>query len=401
MKKLFLLLISLMLWIVPVFAQDAAQAANRIEECVTDYDASVDYFPEKITVEYADGFAVEYFNHYKVVTVTNAFDNAPIFDYVLVQCGTPAPDADDFPEGTQFIEVPTGKTIVMSTTHVPQLAVLGLLDHLVGLDSFDYVGNPQVRERIDAGELIAVGFGSSVNVEAILDSEVDIVMAYGFDPTTDAHPVLMDAGIFTALNSEYRETTPLGRAEWLKFTALFYNVEAKANEVFDEIATSYNATRDLVTDIPTEERPIVLWNTFSSWAESWIIPGAQTYVGILTQDAGGVVALGEEAPENSASISFEVVYDGALDAEIWITSTVGVNTADELVAIDSRYADFAALQNGALWSYDLDINAAGGTSYWEDGVTNPHLVLQDLVAIFYPDLLPNHAFTYFRPLNGK
>ena len=50
-----------------------------------------DYFPQKLTVEYAVKFSVEYFNHYKVVKVADAFDDAPGFDYVLVQCGTPMP----------------------------------------------------------------------------------------------------------------------------------------------------------------------------------------------------------------------------------------------------------------------------------------------------------------------
>lgn len=401
MKKLFLALFGLALLIVPpVFAQEATLEANLTEGCVTDYDASVDYFPDKVEIVDAEGFTVQYFNNYKVITVTNAFNNAPVFDYVLVQCGTPAPDAADFPEGTQFIEVPTGKVIAMSSTQISQLAVLGLLDHLVGLDSFDFVGNAEVRAMIDAGELVAVGYGSEVNVEAVLDSEADLVLTYGLDPATDAHPVLMDAGIFTALNSEYREATPLGRAEWVKFTAMFYNAEAQANEIYDEIATAYNEVRDLAAGIPADERPTVLWNTFSSWTESWSIPGAETYAGALITDAGGTIALGAEAPQDSAFLSFEVVYDGALDADIWITGTQGVNTLADLIALDSRYADFAAVQNEAVWSNDLNLNAAGGNNYWEDGVMQPHLLLQDLLAIFHPELLPDHVFVYFRPLTN-
>lgn len=402
MKRSLFVLMSLILMIVtPAFAQEAVLEGNLTEGCVTDYDASVDYFPEKVEVIDADGFSVEYFNNYKVITVTDAFDDAPVFDYVLVQCGTPAPDAADFPEDTQFIEVPTGNVIALSTTQIPHLAELGLLDHLVGMDSFDYVGNPEVREMINAGELVAVGYGSEINVEAVLDSEADIVMAFGYDPSTDAHPVLIDAGIFTALNSEYREASPLGRAEWIKFTAAFFNAEARANEVYAEISMAYNEARELVASVPADERPIVLWNTFSTWTEAWSIPGAQTYVGTLINDAGGKVALGDQAPEGSTPLSFEVVYDGALDADIWITGSFGVATLDDLLAEDSRYADFAPFQNGTVWSNDLSINAVGGNNYWEVGVTNPHLLLQDLVAIFHPELLPDHEFAFFRPISGE
>ena len=36
----------------------------------------------------------------------------------------------------------------------------------------------------------------------------------------------------------------------------------------------------------------------------------------------------------------------------------------------------------------------GGNNYYEWGVTNPHLVLQDLVAILHPDLMPEHEFAF-------
>src|SRR5687768_13570444 len=49
------------------FAQDTT---NLTQECVSDYDPKVDYFPEKAEIEYAEGFSVEYFNNYKVVTVS-------------------------------------------------------------------------------------------------------------------------------------------------------------------------------------------------------------------------------------------------------------------------------------------------------------------------------------------
>ncbi|NJL57314.1 ABC transporter substrate-binding protein [bacterium] len=400
MKRLFtiLLLVALsgLLALLPAAAQDdVVLDANLMDECVTDYDPEVDYFPEKVEVTDAENFSVEYFNHYKVVTVTDAFDAAEPFTYVLMQCGTPAPEADDFPDDTQFIEVPAGDIIAMSTTQLPHLTELGLVDNLVGLDSFLFVNTPEVRELIDAGELVEIGSGAEVNVEVVLDVEPDIVMTFGFDPSTDAHPVLIEAGIFTALNAEWRQPTPLARAEWIKYTALFYNAEAEAEVVYSEIVTAYEAARELAASIPEEERPTVLWNRFSSFTEAWSIPGAETYVGALIADAGGVIALGEEAPDDSAPLSFEAVYDGALDADVWIANAFGITTLDALLDEDSRYADFAAVQNGNVWNNSLDVNENGGNNYFELGVTNPHLILQDLVAIFHPDLLPDHEFNFY------
>lgn len=388
--------------ILPTFAQDdtAVLEANLTDECVAEYDENTDYFPDKIDISDAENFAVEYFNHYKVVTVTDAFDGAEPFTYVLTQCGTPAPDEAEFPAGTQFLELPAESTITMSTTQLPHLSDLGLLDTLVGLDSFLFVNNDDVNALIADEALVEIGSGAEVNVELALETEPDVIFTFGFSPDTDAHPVLIEAGIVTALNAEWREATPLGRAEWLKFTALFFNAEATATEVYDGIVTRYTAAADLAAGVPEEERPVVLWNAFTSFSDTWSIPGAETYAGNLIQDAGGVIALGDEAEGISAALSFEAVYEEAVDADVWVLNTFGIVTADDLLAIDERYADFAAVQEGNLWNNDLDVNSNGGYNYFELGVTNPDLILEDLVAIFYPDLLPDHDFNFFRQLDG-
>jgi len=210
--------------------------------------------------------------------------------------------------------------------------------------------------------------------------------------------VLLDAGIFVAMNSDYVEESPLGRAEWIKFTALFYNLEGTAERIFDEKATAYNELLALTADIPQSERPEVLWNSFSTFTEAWSIPGVQTYAGTLLRDAGAAIALGELAPEESANIDFEIVYESGLDADFWFPGLFGIGTLDDVLARDERYADFAAVENGTVYNNDARVNANGGNDSYESGVVNPHLVLADLIAILYPDLLPDHEVLFFRQL---
>ena len=51
-------------------------------------------------------------------------------------------------------------------------------------------------------------------------------------------------------------------------------------------------------------------------------------------------------------------------------------------------------------NFRSDVNANGGSDYFETGVTNPDLILADLVKIFHPDLLPDHELYFYRQL-GK
>ncbi len=394
MNSKFLLIAVLLIGLLPVSALDA----NLTEGCVSEFDAAIDYFPHKVVVEDAARFSVEYFNNYKVVTVSEAFDGAPGFDYVLVQCGAPMPSAADFPAGAQFIEVPGGDLITLSTTQLPSLTQLGLLDHLVAVDSGFYISTTEVTDKIAAGEISEVGFGAEINIERVLELAPDLVMAYGYNPATDAHPVLLEAGVFTALDASWRELSPLGRAEWLKFTALFYNREADANALYEEIAAQYDAVKDLAASVSADDRPTVLINTFSGYSDAWFIPGAATYVGQQVYDAGGDLLLAEADSTTSQALSFEVVYDGGLNADIWLTQTFAVYSGADLLALDERFGDFAAFKSGNIWNNNRDENANGGNNYYEWGVTNPHLVLADLLAIFHPDLLPEHEFAFYQQL---
>jgi len=394
--RLFVALMFALLLAVPTLAQDApADAVNLIDSCVTEYDTTVDYFPDKAEITDAQNFTVEYFNNYKVVTVQGSMET---YQFVLVQCGTPAPDSADFPEGTQFIEVPAAGIVSLSTTFLPGIAQLGLAENVVGLDSLLYTSTPEIVERIEAGEIVEVSPNFELNTEIVLSLEPSLVMTDDFDPARIT--TLTDADVFTAVNTDYLESKPLGRAEWLKFTALFYNREAEAESLYADIVTAYEDAKALAASVPQDARPVVLVNTFSSFSDAWSVPGAQTYLGALIADAGGVVALAEEAPEGSALVSFESVYGAALDADIWLLNTYAVGSLDDLAALDSRYVDFAAYASGNVWNNDADSNANGGNNYYELGVTSPHLVLQDYVAMFHPQLLPDHVFRFHRQLTA-
>ena len=386
-----------LLFLSPIAAQDS----NLTDGCVSDYAADVDYFPDKVEIIDALNFSIEYHNHYKVLRVTDAFEGAPSFVYVLVQCGTPTPPASDFADGAQFIEVPSGELITLSTTQLPALSQLGLLHHLVGVDSAFYVSTPEVVAAVADGQITEVGFGAQINIELVLNLEPDLVMSYGFNPATDAHPVLLEAGVFTALDASWRELSPLGRAEWLKFTALFYNQEAKASALYDEIVDAYVAAQEQANAVPAADRPDVLINSFLGYADAWFIPGADTYVGKLVRDAGGNLLLSEAGSAASQGLSFEVVYEGGLDADVWLIETFGVGSQADLLALDERFGDFAAFQRGEVWNNNRDENANGGNNYYEWGVTNPHLVLRDLVAILHPDMLPDHEFAFYQRLSGE
>ena len=255
-----------------------------------------------------------------------------------------------------------------------------------------------IAERVAQGQVAEVGFGAQINIELVLSLQPDLVMSYGFNPDTDAHPILLEAGVFTALDASWREQSPLGRAEWLKFTALFYNREAQASAIYQTIAEEYESARALAAGLPAADQPDVLINAFLGYADAWFIPGQDTYVGQLLRDAGGNLLLSKADSTASQPLSFERVYEAGSGAAVWLVETYGVRSQADLLALDSRFGDFEALQAGDVWNNNRDENANGGSNYYEWGMAHPQLALRDLIAILHPDLLPEHEFAFYQRL---
>lgn len=387
MKHIILALLTL-LFVFPAFAQDAGNPAA----CVENYDEAARYFPDTAQVAYASGFTIDYYSNYKVVTVNAPWAGAAEpFVYVLVQCGTPVPAGY---EGEQIIEVPATSAVSMSTTYLSSFVELGLVDRLVALDEIDFAFSPEVRERIDSGDIVEIGSGSTVNVEQTLVLEPGVIFTFASgSPDWDTHPVLLEAGLNVVINSDYLESDPLGRAEWVKFIAAFFNAEAEANAIFDEVETNYHELAEIA--VGAEVRPTVLANAM--FGDTWYVSGGGSYAAQLIADAGGDYVWADDASTGSLPLSFEEVIDQALDADVWLNPNFWFSLADGL-AEDERYAEFAAFENGQVYNNNARTNATGGNDYGETGVLHPELILADLIYILHPDLLPEHELFFYQQL---
>jgi iron complex transport system substrate-binding protein len=127
------------------------------------------------------------------------------------------------------------------------------------------------------------------------------------------------------------------------------------------------------------------------------MPGGNSYAAKLLADAGAAYLWADDTSTGSMQLSFEEVLDRARDADIWVNPGSWKSLGEGL-AQDERFAQFAAFQNGKVFNNNKRLNANGGNDYWETGVTNPDLVLADLIAIFHPELLPDHELFFYRRL---
>jgi len=364
--------------ITPKFAQTAADM--------------IDYFPVKLTIDHSELFDVDYYANYKIVTIAKPWPGSEShLTYVLVQRGTEHPSV---PGADLMVEIPIRTVVTMSTSYLPHVEMLDVLEALVGTDAFAWVTSEAVRERIDSGAMQEFGSGPTVNIELLLDLDPDLVMTYGQGTEWDTHPKLREAGIPFALNAEWNESEPLARAEWMKFMALFFNRGEEANELFGAIVARYGALKDLAAGVGT--RPSIFMG--SPYQGTWWVSGGDSYAARFFADAGGDYIWSDDDSTGSLMLDVESVFDKAGDAEFWLNTGTWTRVGDAISA-DARFATFHAFETKRIYNNNLRMGPGGGNDYFESGPSNPDVILADIISIIHPELLPDHERYYYHRLD--
>jgi iron complex transport system substrate-binding protein len=358
--------------------------------CLQTFDPTVDYFPDKATVEDAVNFGVTYHRSYKVVSVREAYPGGPAEKYVLVQCGAPQPRLDGDLAEAQIVSVPITSLFSASITHLSSLVDLGRLDALTGVAQFKQLTGDALVTRAKSGAVREFAPISVIDSELVVSWHPDLFMTGGTSSPSLA--VIRGAGIPVVSNVEYLELTALGRAEWLKYTALFLNEEKSAQARYGAMKSRYRALSAKAAAQPEAARPLVM--TGRSSRGQFVIAGGRSYVAALIRDAGGRYVWADDSAVASTTVDLETQIRRAATADIWINGG-GWPDLKAMVEDEPRYAEFKAWRQGQVWGYERKVNPAGGNEYWTRSVSHPDLVLADLVKIFHPTLEPDRPFEWY------
>lgn len=378
----------------PVATAVAAPVRNTVSGCVSNAAPGADLFPDKAKIVEAKGLRIRYAGNYKVVEVTNPWRGAKSgFTYVLVQCGTKAPELTGPLAGATVINVPITAASIMSTTLAPMFDTLGVADKVVSVDEPSYYSTPSITKRIEAGQIKASGSGAKTNLELLVSLKPSVVITSGTSSaSTDGINKMAASGLTPLVEAGYMEETPLGRSEWVKLIGALNNQEAAAESQFARWRSDYQALAAKAAKAKT--RPVVI--SGSSYQGTWYAPGGKSFVAQFISDAGGRYPWDADTSTGSLSLDFEAVFSKASDATFWINA--GYQWADlkQVAAEDARYAQLNPYSVGNVYGNDKRVNPTGGSDYFETAVLRPDLVLADLVSIFHPEILGSHNAIWFR-----
>ncbi|MEN1784496.1 MAG: ABC transporter substrate-binding protein [Bacteroidota bacterium] len=348
-----------------------------------------------VNLNYAEGFSISKEGAITVLKVFTPWPKAAkTYAYALV----PRTHIDTINlskvKYDAIVPTPVRSIIVTSTTHVPALEALGQLEALVGFPGLDLISSKAARQQIAKGKLQELGTNMDLNIEMVLSTAPDLVMGFGIDGNNKAYETLQNSGIPVVYNGDWTEYTPLGKAEWIKFFAPFFQKEQEADRIFDTVVQSYMNVKKMAQK--ASDSPTVL--TGGLYKDVWYVAGGQSWMSQFLKDANTNYLWSDTDEVGSIGLSVETVLEKGQSADIWLNPSQHTSYKG-LQAANPTYEEFKAFTNQKVYSNAMKKGPTGGLLFFELAPYRPDLVLEDLIAIMHPELLPTHQPHFFMPLD--
>lgn len=326
---------------------------------------------------------------YTVVTIRNPWDTLKVLHtYLLADREKPLPE--HLPEGT-VVRTPLQKSVIYSSVHCSLWSELDELKGIGGVCGLEYIKLPQIQEGCRNGSIVNVGNSMNPDIERIIDLRPDAILLSPFE-NNGGYGRVGKLNIPIIECADYMETSALGRAEWMRLYGLLLGKEAQADSLFAGIEKEYLTLTQQVKS-QNLKRPTVISEMKNSSA--WYIPGGNSTMGRLYQDAGADYVFAYLSNSGSVPLAFETVFDRGGNADIWLIkyNQPQDKTYSELERDYAPYARFKAFQDRKVYGCNTD-----HVPFYEESPFHPELLLKDLIKIFHPELLPDYDLKYFSNL---
>jgi iron complex transport system substrate-binding protein len=346
-------------------------------------------------INYAKGFSIEKrASGITVINLSSPWPNAKTgFKYALVPKRILASITLDVAEFDVIVPVPVDNIVATSTTHIPTLEALGVIDKLKGFPDTQYISSKKTRKRIDNGLIKELGNNESINTEMVIELNPEIIFGFSINSQNKAYETLQRSNIPVVYNGDWTEETPLGKAEWIKFFAPFFEKEQIGDSIFKEIANSYNTTKALAKK--AKKQPRVLSGAL--YKDVWYLPGGNSWASKFLEDANTEYPWSDTEQTGSLNLSIESVLAKGQHTDFWISPSQ-FTSYQEMQDTNVHYLQFDAFKNKNIYTFANTKGETGGLLYYELAPNRPDLVLKDLIHIFHPTLLPEHELFFFKPL---
>lgn len=345
---------------------------------------------DTIHFEYASNIKVLKNKDFTQVELRNPWDTLKTLQtYILVNKNKHV--TNNLPKGT-VIKTPLTRSVVYSSVHCALLDELDAIESISGVCDLEYINHNRIKELCDNGHIADCGSSMNPDIEKIIDLNADAVLLSPFE-NSGGYGRIESIGIPIIECADYMETSPLGRAEWIKFYGMLMGKEKEADSLFNKIEEQYQTLKAKTQNV--EYRPTVISEL--KYSSAWYVPGGQSTMARLINDAGANYIFSYTKGSGSIPLSFETVLDKGQKADFWLIkyNQNTDKTYSELENDYSPYKNFDAWKNKRIFGCNTSY-----VNYYEETPFHPESLLRDLIIVFHPELMNNEATKYFTPIGN-
>ena len=309
---------------------------------------------------------------------------------------------------TDTVRTPVERSAVFIAPHCQLMYELGCQQAIRGVCDLDYINIPDVKKRAALSRNTAARKASSGNVSAGKASVGNSIVDCGSSMAPDIERIIAlkpeaillspfeNSGGYGKLDklhipiieaADYMESSPLGRAEWMKFygmlfkkdgnapkTALAASCEPKADSLFAKIEKEYLKLKAEAAGYPKGLSILTERKT----GNVWYVPGGQSTIGILLKDANARYIFEDDEHSGSLAMSPEQILAKGKQVDVWAFKYFGgapLSQAQLLQEYDG-YKALAAFNRGNIYQVDTST-----VPYFELTSFHPELLLREFIIL--------------------
>ena len=307
---------------------------------------------------------------------------------------------------TDTVRTPVERSAVFIAPHCQLMYELGCQQAIRGVCDLNYINIPDVRKRAASAGKASSGNASAQNsivdcgssmapdIERIIALKPEAILVSPFE-NSGGYGKLDKLHIPIIEAADYMESSPLGRAEWMKFYGMLFgkdknisttvvgkaseatlpaSCELKADSLFAKIEKEYLKLKAEAGKLPKGLSIL----TERKKGNVWYVPGGQSTIGILLKDANARYIFSDDKHSGSLPMSPEQILAKGSQVDVWAFKYFGGAPLSQVQLLQEYdgYKALAAFSRGNIYQVDTST-----VPYFELTSFHPELLLREFIIL--------------------
>ena len=325
---------------------------------------------------------------------------------------------------TDTVRTPVERSAVFIAPHCQLMYELGCQQAIRGVCDLNYINIPDVRKRAASAGNASAGNASSENASSENASAQNSIVDCGSSMAPDIERIIAlkpeailvspfeNSGGYGKLDklhvpiieaADYMESSPLGRAEWMKFYGMLFgkdknisttaaveaseaaagkaseatlpaSCELRADSLFAQIEKEYLDLKAEAGKLPKGLSILTERKT----GGVWYVPGGQSTIGILLKDANARYIFSDDQHSGSLPMSPEQILAKGSQVDVWAFKYFGGAPLSQVQLLQEYdgYKALAAFNRGNIYQVDTSTEP-----YFELTSFHPELLLREFIIL--------------------